>query len=578
MPPFTPPDIASLCKPNEKAFATSLAQTVADQVAKQWQFLTLELETITPVYGGGTIAGEVDLLAPFRPRAIKNLIRHWWWLTNRHRYENRSNELYRDMAALFGSATEAYPCSGTSGIFRVAVRPDPTSALRTQTYRGYASSRGLLAKAKGKTTVHPSLNYAGWPLDLDSGQERSVLLPGVKFELEISFKGTINDRNQSAVLEALSAWVLFGGIGARTSRGFGRIRCVKALGELVDRTAFEFSSDVPEKFRQFRVQASPNVSTSAESAWGEAVDAFHTFRQARGPSHRGSNHRFNRAYLPTGDSIRAITGNIGYGRHYYKTPQESNRLQPQNSAFPALMFGAPVQFKFIPITSRFAPSGMREPAEGRLNWTVPESDSARGKRVEPAPELAICHRFSSPVILSVVHLGDNKFAPATIWLSPGARGNLDLAGRAAAIEMSSGRIIRLSRDRAWPLAETDEIAVWTNLPKPRARVNPNDPLARGDSFDDELHAKLVTLGVHGNPCAVWLSFFDWWCSPRELRLDAEGEREMTRRNHAPEKDAENKLGPPMDADARRRAFAQSGGNGPGNKNGPNGRRRNGGAP
>ena len=40
--------------------------------------LTYEVELITPMMGGGTVAGTSDVALPFRTRALRGQLRMWW--------------------------------------------------------------------------------------------------------------------------------------------------------------------------------------------------------------------------------------------------------------------------------------------------------------------------------------------------------------------------------------------------------------------------------------------------------------------------------------------------------------------
>jgi hypothetical protein len=113
------PDTAANCAAASQVPDLKALRDKAENVrATQWESIELELETITPIYGGGTEAGHVDWLLPFRPRAIKNSIRHWWWLLNRYNdvyFDKRvsptldgyhTERLYRDMVDIWGGASE----------------------------------------------------------------------------------------------------------------------------------------------------------------------------------------------------------------------------------------------------------------------------------------------------------------------------------------------------------------------------------------------------------------------------------------------------------------------------------------
>lgn len=498
-------------------FASTLASTARDRHDTQWETVELELETITPVFGGGTVAGEIDALAPFRPRAIKNAIRHWWWLLNRSRFNGNPQALYAEMTMLFGGA--ATRDGGGGGALRVNVSSPRVSPEDMCSYREYARRIGLLVRETGTAYVDSKLNYVGWPLDLDGGETRYVLLSGQRFTLSLSLRARNDDELADEGLaakqlaHAVSAWLLFGGVGSRTSRGFGRIRCSHLRGAWTD--GFDkhtthpiqtvWSTTLAKYFPTVSVRVGPATGNAPEQAWFAAIDTFHRFRQARFRPQTSRGYGVpNRAYMPTGDAIRTHTGRKGYADHVYQNdPKSLLRLDKTRTAMPALMFGAPVPFKFIQITSTHAEVrklGLAEPPEGALNWTERVANGSAPDAMTP-----VTNRYSSPVIVTVIQIAENSYAPATVLITDCEQQQRDLEWRGSVIQLKGGTTFPLSRGQTWPLSPKAEAAIWSNIPAPRSRDRYN-PLVR-KPLECSLQRQLVGLAGDANPSKVWLSFF-----------------------------------------------------------------------
>lgn len=53
-------------------------------IPKRRESRSYEIELITPMVGGGAVAGEVDFDFPIRPTAIRGHLRYWWRLIRGH--------------------------------------------------------------------------------------------------------------------------------------------------------------------------------------------------------------------------------------------------------------------------------------------------------------------------------------------------------------------------------------------------------------------------------------------------------------------------------------------------------------
>ena len=119
---------------------------------------------------------------------------------------------------------------------------------------------------------------------------------------------------------ALSAWLYFGGIGARTRRGCGSLSCDEnpaGLSEILKAAPY---------ITLWRKKADAPMS-----AWSYAVKRYRDYRQNR-------NGRFGRSKWPEPDSLRKMTGE-------YPAKHKPRNYLPLPS-FPRAALGMPIIFHF----------------------------------------------------------------------------------------------------------------------------------------------------------------------------------------------------------------------------------------
>ena len=85
--------------------------------------LTLRCELITPMYGGGVIAGEVDTALPIRASALRGQLRFWWRIACAPFAS--PTQMFRREAAIWGGIASTQPTAS-----KVAVRVDRITGLR----------------------------------------------------------------------------------------------------------------------------------------------------------------------------------------------------------------------------------------------------------------------------------------------------------------------------------------------------------------------------------------------------------------------------------------------------------------
>lgn len=163
----------------------------------------VELEVVTPMFLAGADQQRIDKEGP-RAASIKGMLR-WWWRATATISDQR--QLLQEEGRLFGD-TE----SGQGAEIRVESMNWEVDTPQSDPVIGYLLGQGLYDHKKGGIT-RPAV------------KERS------------GFKLTINtaDRDQS-LIDAMEAFKLLGGMGARQRRGFGSISPVRseAIADLSD--------------------------------------------------------------------------------------------------------------------------------------------------------------------------------------------------------------------------------------------------------------------------------------------------------------------------------------------------------
>lgn len=172
--------------------------------------IVFHCESLTPFISSGTNQREFEL----RSTSVKGLLRFWWrTFQNLH----STTELYKKESLLFGSSDQSVGASK----LRVSLHYEPTKLkiIKPQTY---------LKESK----LPDSLNYLLFSLLKWDNQrkdyqfQRAMALSPFDFTINL----VMPKKYASEVLNSFWLLYVFGGIGARTRRGFGafKIKDIKA--------------------------------------------------------------------------------------------------------------------------------------------------------------------------------------------------------------------------------------------------------------------------------------------------------------------------------------------------------------
>ena len=177
--------------------------------------ITATYRIVTPMFLGGADQRATSL----RPPSIKGALRFWWRALNWGRCLQRTGtvttalqRLYQEERRLFGTAAviENERTLG-QGVFLLRVSQQPQIKIdrswpQNNTGSGYLGFGLMESGDTAKNNYQP---------------HREGIREGVDFGLELRFKPRTHPDDVDALIEALRAWSLFGGLGSRARRGFG---------------------------------------------------------------------------------------------------------------------------------------------------------------------------------------------------------------------------------------------------------------------------------------------------------------------------------------------------------------------
>jgi CRISPR-associated protein Cmr1 len=273
-----------------------------------------DINVITPLFGGGVQPGVNDPVTLIRPASIRGQLRFWWRATR-----GRSCP---DVASLRRREGEIWGTTETPS--KISIEVEIRNRGRQERCAEYPPDRGFPRFLE---------NYPLYALFPFQGNKREGVLPalvrqGISFSVYVTFLGDL----QEDLLEALWAWVNFGGIGARTRRGCGALFCA-GQGPLEARLGETFRKRCQFEGRRAWpiLTAAPlvrHLPSAPMRAWSDAVNLLRDFRQGAGTG-RNASARPNqpgRSWWPEADSLRRITGKRD-GRH-------QSSLTGSQTAFP----------------------------------------------------------------------------------------------------------------------------------------------------------------------------------------------------------------------------------------------------
>jgi CRISPR-associated protein Cmr1 len=235
-------------------------------------------------------------------------------------------------------------------------------------------------------------SYAAFPLqpqkeDAKIGMETDAVRTGVEFALEINYQREIEKDIQAA----LWTWETFGGLGARTRRGFGALQLVliddkpspafqpnQVETELRKNLQLYVASgtwpkDVPHLSRDLQIKVViPSVSQSSSiQVWNDLIHRLQEFRQKR--------HKWMGLSLwPEANEIRHRLKRALNWPPQFSSPRLVHK-------FPRAIFGLPIVFHL--------PHDIKLPAKSFTIQGKPDPDPASKKTFERLASVLILKPF-----------------------------------------------------------------------------------------------------------------------------------------------------------------------------------------
>lgn len=313
-------------------------------------------ELITPLFGGGVEPGETDPVTIIRGPAIRGQLRFWWRACRGGRFNGDLAAMKDAEDKLWGVAsTESKPMPSQVEIV-VSTEQSGEDKPPFEVVAGSMDRRTGKPKPKLKANESVAPAYATFPLQPSEKEMRAggigMQTKTVRTKVRFTLKITCLEKQREEVEAALWAWETFGGIGARTRRGFGALKLVSIDGRPVTLPgANEVEAKIREGLQKHVVSGTwpasvPHLSlnphmkvtgrrSDPNAAWEYLVKCLRDFRQSRYP--RASLKQPGRSQWPEPDEIRRLTDRR-WDRH--ARPLSTVRK------FPRAAFGLPIVFHF----------------------------------------------------------------------------------------------------------------------------------------------------------------------------------------------------------------------------------------
>jgi CRISPR-associated protein Cmr1 len=291
--------------------------------------LVRRYELITPLFGGGVEPGVADPVTVIRGSEIRGHLRFWWRACRGGQFGGSLARMKEAEDLLWGAASTPQ-------------KPRPSQVHIDVEITNHGQEEQPFQTRTRASQNWRDLAYAAFPLQEAHGKVRT----GVNFTLTLTFPQS----QQAEVEAALWAWETFGGIGARTRRGFGALRNLDSsppqpngiqhfieAGLQQHVTAGTWPSGVPHLSHNVALMKITAAHPDSRAAWKHLIRRLKDFRQSR----PGPPNNPGRSHWPEPDEVRRKTG------QHLKAPHRNHApVHPAGDVFPRAAFGLPIIFHF----------------------------------------------------------------------------------------------------------------------------------------------------------------------------------------------------------------------------------------
>ncbi len=346
---------------------------------------TLSLETITPLFGGSAKAGYIDKTNPIRAASIRGHLRFWWRALFGTRYAT-TKDLFTAEEILWGSSEKPGLVS-----LKVLEAGRVEKEVKPSDFGGGKRTR----------TNSPEAYFLFPFTEPNTGSEK----PGaqkVSFTIELTCHAPPDQLEdlQKQVESTLCAWIMLGGIGARTRRGLGALRATSDEERWLPSNVDTLGSwlGLSEKASTGAAMAEPEflVLAGAKAVFGP--DLSNTAKSGSGV-----------------EVLRAWRELAKFWARFRKNPLISNGggHRPPNTGVTW-----PDHNKLLRL-SRLGSSGSGELKQAKPFWGLPIVYQGLGKEAFKGTIEAVApngSRMASPVILKPVAFANGEIRPMVLVL------------------------------------------------------------------------------------------------------------------------------------------------------------------
>lgn len=356
----------------------------------------LDIKVITPMFGGSDKPGVVDPERPVTAKEIRGHLRFWWRACVAARYAT-AEELFAAEAEIWGGVNVPEGKERVAKASAVDLTVSDWRGFQVVPYSRLVDHVPYVTNRRGERRPVDSVAYTVFPFQ-ETDPQPAFIADGASFRLSVAFRGANAADIRREVEQAITAWILFGGIGARTRRGLGSLQTdsVQAAKLIANGQAL---ANVLGVVGTNRVPLVPCLkgarilrgeAVNHKDAWAEAAKLMQQFRQG---ASWGRTGLFGRSKWPEADTIRDVAG-VNKRTH---VPNHAAR-----PFYPRADLGLPIVFHFKDSPARSSPWN-------DLPGFDPVDRTLQGATDDQA-------RMASPFIAKAVAVSSTQSVPVVLWL------------------------------------------------------------------------------------------------------------------------------------------------------------------
>jgi CRISPR-associated protein Cmr1 len=305
---------------------------------------TYEIELITPLFGGGVETRTVDTSMPIRGTSIRGQLQFWWRATVGARCTDLK-ELRSEQSRVWGDTEKASPVE-------VVVHYPLRQGVALRPCAEFEPDHNRLGMLRSMPRWDARLQQTSYALFPFQGQRtrdgRQVEVRPAEFVERLAFQ--LDIRFPSALWPALEpaiwAWINLGGLGSRTRRGCGSLKCTDWSPKDVDDFRQQLGKYLPKvnAARDWPTLAAAvlleNRPRGSLDAWARTINLLKDFRQGVDVGRNAGQqpNRPGRSRWPEPEVIRGVT------RERSASHQRLGHIP--DDACPRGEFGLPIVFHF----------------------------------------------------------------------------------------------------------------------------------------------------------------------------------------------------------------------------------------